>query len=86
MHQILVSPITTNDAPLPGARIGRRPRWTVSAGIQTLRHEAAKLRAAFQARMAQTDASALQDDATDLLQQAAILDRGAEVLALTSTT
>ncbi len=86
MHQIPVFLMTPNDVPLPGARNGRRTRWTVSSGIQTLRNEAARLRAAFQARMTQAATSALQDDAADLLQQAAILDRCADVLALTSKT
>lgn len=84
MHQALVSPMTTNDASLPGARSGRRTRWTVSSGIEALRHEAARLRAAAQAKLTLAGTLAMPRNPTDLLQQAAMLDRGADVLALTN--
>lgn len=86
MHQILISSLTENPASLQRVSGSRTARWTVSAGIQALRQEAASLRAACQARLAQAATSALTDDFADLLQRADMLDRGADVLALTSRT
>lgn len=83
MHQALASPMATNDASLPGAGSGRRTRWTVSAGIKALRQEAASLRATAQARMTLAGTCVALCEPGDLLQRAAILDRGADVLALT---
>ena len=86
MYQPLVSPKPRNIAPLPRARSGRSIHLTDSAGIQALRHEATSLRAATQAKMTLACTSAMPRDPADLLQRTAILDRAADVLALTNWT
>ncbi len=59
--------------------------WTDSASVQALRHDAARLRAVAQARMTKAG-TATPHHPADLLQQAAILDTAADVLALTHWT
>ena len=86
MHQALVSPKPKNIAPLPHAGNGKNIHGAASAGIESLRHEAARLRATAQAKMTLAGTCATLHNATDLLQRAAILDRGADVLALTNLT
>ena len=84
MHQTLASPVTVSPATLQHANRQRTIRWTVLTGVQVLRQKAVSLRAAFLARKVLADVRGLSEEAASLLQQADMLEKGAEVLALTS--
>ena len=86
MHQILVSPMTANPATLQPTSNGKRVHWTDSVSVQVLRQDAASLRAVAQAHMTKAGTSTTSNHPADLLQQAAILDTAADVLALTDWT
>jgi hypothetical protein len=85
MHQILVPSMTTSETPPHGTRSRRRIRWTDSVSVQALRMDAANLRTVAQAGMNMAG-TATSHHPADLLQQAAILDTAADVLALTNWT
>lgn len=86
MHQIFASPMTSDPVTLQPTSSGKRGHWSDSVSVQVLRQDAASLRAMAQAHMTKAGTSATSNHPADLLQQAAILDTAADVLALSSWT
>lgn len=80
MYQTLAVSATPNQLSLRSDSVGNPVQWCIEA----LRNEAAALRAELQLRRTGADADLLQVDAAHLLQKAAMLERGADVLAQTS--
>ncbi|MGT2509210.1 hypothetical protein [Cupriavidus basilensis] len=64
----------------------KKVHWTDPVSVQVLRQDAASLRAVAQAHMAKAGTCATSNHPADLLQQAAILDTAADVLALSNWT
>jgi len=84
MQQTLTRSMTASQVTLSRDNSKRARRQTVSVGIQTLRQVAASLRAAWLAQRVPADANTRSAGANDLLQKASILERSADVLAITN--
>ncbi len=83
MHQTLAVSGTSNQLSLRSDSVGNLVQWA-AACIEALREEAAALRAQSQVQRLGADMTVSLEDAVHLLQKAAMLDRGADVLAQTS--
>lgn len=83
MHQTLAVSGALNQLSLRSDSVGNLVQWT-AARIDALRDEAAALRAQSQVQRLGADMTVSLEAAVHLLQKAAILDRGADVLAKTS--
>ncbi|MGO4305557.1 hypothetical protein [Cupriavidus sp. RAF12] len=84
MHQAIASSMMPNQVPLRSEPVGNLAQRT-AACIHALRQEAAALRMQLQVqRFGSRKNDAPQEDVVHLLQKAAMLETGADVLALTS--
>ncbi len=83
MHETLAVSGTPNQFSLRSESVGNPFQWA-AACIEALRHEAAALRAQLQVQRLGADMTVSLEDAVHVLQKAAMLETGADVLTLTS--
>lgn len=83
MRQTIESSVTASRLPPRSDCVGNLDQWT-AACIESLRQEASALRSQFPVQRVGADMKMPLEDVVHLLQKAAMLERGADVLALTS--